>query len=115
MVCDLFEVYGIPDYTRVPGKLLATLVCGLGKNSRVGMKLSGFDYSVTEILLARIVDGVEMLLWAGYGGKKSKKPQSVLEAMTNQQKKKKDPVEVYRSAAEFDKARDRLLEKIKEN
>lgn len=106
------ETYGISDYTKVAGRFLATLVCGLGRDSRVGRKLSGIEYDMDEILLARVVDAVEMLLWAGYGGKHSKRPKSVLEALTKRQNDPNKDVNVYKSGEDFDRERSRILAQL---
>ncbi len=63
LICDLAETYGVFDYKRVPGRLLGILAAGLGANSRIGQKINGVRGNVTEILLARILDGVQFLCW----------------------------------------------------
>lgn len=63
LICDLAETYGVFDYKRVPGRLLGILAAGLGANSRIGKKINGVRGNVTEILLARILDGVQFLCW----------------------------------------------------
>ena len=56
MICDLAETYHIYDYTRVPGRLLGTLVAGLGDESRVVRKASGRKVSMETLMLARLYD-----------------------------------------------------------
>ena len=57
MICDLAETYQIYDYRRVPGRLLGTLVAGLGANSRVKKKLFGVQNEVPDsLLLAKILE-----------------------------------------------------------
>lgn len=63
LICDLAETYGIFDYKRVPGRLLGILVAGLGANSRIGQKINGVRGDVPEVLLARILDGIQFLCW----------------------------------------------------
>lgn len=64
LICDLAETYNIYDYRRVPGRLLGILVAGLGADSRIGKKVNGVRGSVSDVLLAQILDGVRFLCWA---------------------------------------------------
>ena len=78
-ICDLAETYSIYDYKRVPGRLLGILAAGLGENTRIGKKINGVKGTVTEVLLAQILDGVRFLCWAQTeDGRKGKhRPKSV--------------------------------------
>lgn len=78
-ICDLAETYNIYDYKRVPGRLLGILAAGLGENTRIGKKINGVKGTVTEVLLAQILDGVRFLCWAQTeDGRKGKhRPKSV--------------------------------------
>ena len=64
IICDLAETYNIYDYRRVPGRLLGILVAGLGENTRIGKKVNGVRGTVSEVLLAQILDGVRWLCWS---------------------------------------------------
>ena len=64
LICDLAETYRIYDYKRVPVSLLGTLVCGLGDNTRIGMKLAGVKAPADTILLPSIYDLLNVLLWS---------------------------------------------------
>ncbi len=64
LICDLAETYQIYDYRRMPGRLLGILTAGLGPNSRIRQKINGVRGSVTETLLAQILDGVNWLVWS---------------------------------------------------
>lgn len=79
LICDLAETYQIYDYKRVPGRLLGILAAGLGENTRIGKKINGVKGTVTEVLLAQILDGVRFLCWAQTeDGRKGKhRPKSV--------------------------------------
>ena len=79
LICDLAETYNIYDYKRVPGRLLGILAAGLGENTRIGKKVNGVKGTVTEVLLAQILDGVRFLCWAQTeDGRKGKhRPKSV--------------------------------------
>ena len=79
VIRDLAETYQIYDYRRVPGRLLGILTAGLGENTRIGKKVNGVRGTVSEVLLAQILDGVRWLCWAQTeDGKKGKhQPKSV--------------------------------------
>lgn len=70
VICDLAETYRIYDYRSVPVPLLATLVSGLGPNSRVGMELDGRRESTLTIYVAELCDMVEAVIY-GLAKKKS--------------------------------------------
>lgn len=74
LICDLAETYRIYDYRGVPGRTLGILAAGLGPNSRIGQKINGVRGSVSEVLLAQILDGVRWLVWAQSKDAKNGKP-----------------------------------------
>jgi len=82
LICDLAETYHIYDYRRVPARLLGTLAVGLGDNSRIKRKLNGVTESTEVIMLARILDAVNLLIWGMTkdGAKGRNRPKSVAEA-----------------------------------
>lgn len=120
MVCDLAETYQIYDYKRVPGRLLGTLVAGLGGNSRVKKKMFGVENEVPDILLlARIMDDIEVLKWwKTKDGSKGKNPPEMLTrwilglSNNNQTQQSKDAC-LFKTGADFDAERERLLRTYK--
>lgn len=64
LICDMAETYQVYDYRRVPGRLLGILAAGLGPNTRIKQKINGVRGTITEVLLAQIVDGVNWLVWS---------------------------------------------------
>lgn len=56
----------------VPGKLLGTLVAGLGDDSRIGRKILGVTGTTDQLLLAELIDSVNLLIYALSGGEKPK-------------------------------------------
>lgn len=108
VICDLAETYNIYDYERVPGRLLGILVAGLGENTRIGKKINGVRGTVTEVLLAQILDGVRFLCWAQTeDGKKGKhRPASVAsEFFVSEDKNKTKSV----SIDDFEKIREKII------
>lgn len=108
VICDLAETYNIYDYKRVPGRLLGTLVAGLGDNSRIGKKVNGVRGTVTEVLLAQILDGVRFLCWAQTedGRKGRHQPQSVAsEFFVSEDKEKPKAMTID----DFEKIRNKII------
>ena len=108
LICDLAETYGIFDYKRVPGRLLGILVAGLGENTRIGKKVNGVRGTVTEVLLAQILDGVRFLCWAQTeDGRKGKhRPQSVAsEFFVSEDKEKPKAMTID----DFEKIREKII------
>lgn len=108
VICDLAETYNIYDYKRVPGRLLGILVAGLGENTRIGKKINGVKGTVTEVLLAQILDGVRFLCWAQTeDGRKGKhRPKSVASEFFVSEDKNK-PISV--PIDEIDRIRNKIL------
>ena len=96
----------------MPVKLLGILVAGLRDDSRIVQKMNGVKANDTQLLLASIFDGVNMLLWARTkdAEKGRNKPKSYAESLFV--KDKKTEVQVYESAESFDKERERILKEI---
>lgn len=109
LICDLAETYQIYDYKRVPGRLLGILAAGLGENTRIGKKINGVRGTVTEVLLAQILDGVRWLCWAQTedGRKGRHQPKSVAsEFFVSEDKEKTKTVTID----SFEKIREKIME-----
>ena len=110
MICDLAETYGIYDYRAMKPSLVATLAVGLPESSRVVRKISGFNLTIDQMLLAMIEDSLNGLTW-GLGGKKhSKRPQSVLKMLADR-KKQKDDLMSFRTPEDYEAFMARKREK----
>lgn len=108
VICDLAETYNIYDYRRVPGRLLGTLVAGLGDNTRIRKKINGVRGTVSEVLLAQILDGIRFLCWAKTADaqKGRHRPQSVAsEFFVSEDKNKAKTM----SIDDFDKLREKII------
>lgn len=108
VICDLAETYNIYDYRRVPGRLLGILVAGLGENTRIGKKVNGVRGTVSEVLLAQILDGVRWLCWAKTedGKKGRRRPDSVASGFFVSEDKNKPKA---MSIDDFEKIRNRIV------
>lgn len=110
MICDLAEFYHILDWRKVPGRTLGALVVGLGPQSRIGMELAGIRATPDHIILGRIYDAVNILLYSMTKDAKtgSNKPESYADKFIIE--KDKEEFEAYMNAEEFERARRELLE-----
>ena len=115
LICDFAETYQIYDYRRLPLRTAAILANGLNPNSRIKRKLAGLDQSIDTLLLACIVDRLSLLLWRDTkdASKGKNKPESMYELLTSNNKDVSESHNSFTSGKEFEKERQRILNKIK--
>ena len=115
LICDFAETYSIYNYKSLPLKLVATLASGLSGDSRIKRKLSGLNHSIDTLLLACIVDRLSLLLWRDTkdASKGKNKPESLYELLTSGNKDVSGSHNSFTSGKEFEKERQRILNKIK--
>lgn len=81
--CDLAETYRIYDMYGLPCSKVALFSCGLREDSRIKMKINNQNVSLSQTLLASIVDRLSLLCWLnsddGRTGKN--RPKSLLDAL----------------------------------
>ena len=82
------ETYGIFDYKEQKPSLIATLAVGLPESSRIKRKYSGVNLTLDQMLMAMLVDGMNISIWQRAGGKKSRKPMSIFKKLTEKEKPK---------------------------
>mgnify|MGYP001356934924 CR=1 FL=1 len=113
LICDLAETYQIYDYRQLPATRVAVFAYGLRDDSRIKRKINGIETIDEQIMLASILDQVNMLVWLQTedGHKGINRPGSVLEQLfgRGEKEKRSDEVVGYRSGEEFEKARQQLL------
>lgn len=104
LICDLAETYHILNWRELPPSLVATLSCGLREDSRIKKKMGGLNIALNEMLLALVVDGINILIWQRTkdGSKNRNRPESLFKKLTGQDKKQKDDLEVFTSVEEFE-------------
>ncbi len=115
LICDFAETYQIYDYRKLPLRTAAILANGLNPNSRIKRKLAGLDQSIDTLLLACIVDRLSLLLWRDTkdASKGKNKPESMYELLTSSNKDVSESHNSFTSGKEFEKERQRILNKIK--
>lgn len=116
MICDLAETYGILDYRSVPARLLGTLLVGLREDSRLMQAYAGTRGSLEQIMLASLIDSMNLLLWSRTedGRKGRNKPTRIAPYYLGkeQKKQKRTDIETYSSLDEFYRARQAAIERI---
>lgn len=95
------ETYGIFDYKEQKPSLIATLAVGLPESSRIKRKYSGINLTLEQMLLAMLVDGMNISIWQRGGGKKSRKPMSIFKKLTEKEKPK-DELMSFRTPEEYE-------------
>lgn len=114
------ETYRIFDYRRVPGRLLGTLVAGLGTDSRLRQAMFGIEHSVpSTLLLACILDDLEILKWqrSKDGMKGRNVPERISSWMLGKDANKKNETQDamrFRSGEEFEEERSRIMRTIQD-
>jgi hypothetical protein len=83
LICDFAETYHIFDYKRLPLPTAAVFACGLKEDSRVVRVMSDQFVSADTLLLARITDATNMLVWLNSQDAQSGKnrPNSIADAL----------------------------------
>ena len=113
LICDLAETYQIYDYRQLPPKMVAVFSYGLKEDSRIKMKLSGQTVPSETLLLASMVDKLNILVWfkTKDGQKGKNMPPSIVSVLTGKDKtdNNKDVV-VFNSGEDFVNRRKMLLQ-----
>lgn len=112
LVCDFAETYHVLDYRSLPARLAATLAAGLREDSRIKMKLADTPCPTDTLLLAMAVDRLSLLFWAktADGQKNRNRPESVYMRILGIDSRQKNDVIAYESGAEFERARQRIID-----
>lgn len=108
LTCDMAEIYHIyiTDWYSPPFPIsfLADLASGLDDDSRIRRKMGNVNLTLSQSLQALIVDKLSVLIWQNTedGHKGRNFPESVYKKLTGTDDKKKDELEVFESAEDFD-------------
>lgn len=103
VICDLAETYRILDYKALSPSLVATLCIGLPDYSRIKKRIAGVKYTLQEILLSLMVDGIHTLIWMNSkdGAKGRNRPESLFKKL-NEEPKKKDDLQIFDNAESYE-------------
>lgn len=110
LICDLAETYGIFNYRSLPVQLVATLSVGLRADSRIKMKINGYNVPFQTLLLAGVYDKVSWLVWSQSedGRKGIHYPKSIVNQLMGNGIDSKDSVS-FASGEDFNSERERIL------
>jgi hypothetical protein len=113
MVCDFAQLYHIFNWRELPPLTVATLAVGLPRNSRVKRKISGIDLDLNEMMMAMMVDSLNILIWQNTkdGQKNRNRPESIYKRLMGLDKKLKDELMSFDSIEEYEKWRKAKMEK----
>ena len=92
VICDFAETYHIYDYRALLPSLAATLCVGLPDSSRIKRRIAGVKITLTEMLLALVVDGINTRVWQNTkdGMKGRNRPESLYKRLTEEKQPKED-------------------------
>lgn len=114
LICDMAETYHVYNWRTLPLRTAATLACGLRDDSRIKMLMAGTQYPMDTYLLASIADMLKIIAWQRTkdGQKGVNKPKMILDTITRKSKGK-DQAVGYKTAKEYEAARAKIVEEIK--
>ena len=109
LICDMAQTYHIFDLSAVPVPLLSTLAVGLGNESRIKKKMAGAKLDIDTALRAAILDRLSNLIWMRTkdGAKGRNRPQSVLNALTEEKQ-----TVTYATGEALEAARRKIVERL---
>lgn len=112
-MCDLAETYHIYDYRSLPLKMVATFSVGLRGNSRIKMSMAGIQYPLDTLLLAAVLDGINMGNWmlSKSSGEGSNPPQSMVGRLLGKEPDTGKEEILFNSAEDYERARKNILER----
>lgn len=115
LVCDFAETYHILNWRALSPLLAAKLAFGLHENSRIKRAITGQQISLSDTILAAILDKVNWLAWAQTrdGQKGRNRPKSILADILGE--KKESANMAFDSGEEFEAYRKKLIERSEQN
>jgi len=103
VICDMAETYRIYDMYSLPVRMVARLANGLRYDSRIKTEMAGYQYRLSDLLMAAVVDR----LTAGHDGP------GVLDMLLGVKPKVDPDIPVgFSTGADFEAARADLLRRI---
>ena len=113
LICDLAEFYSIYDWTGVPVRTLGILCSGLRHESRIYQKMHGIKADMDTIMLARILDDVNDIIWSrSKHPTSSNRPPRIAETLFESKDENNQSVCAYDTPYEYEQARQRIMEQI---
>lgn len=111
LICDFAQFYHVYDYTELKPSVAATFAMGLPDESRVKRKITGVNATLDQLLLALILDDLNLMMWSKQKHKGAK-PKRVYQLLTKPPEKKEELMS-FRSPNDYEKWRQRKEEQWK--
>lgn len=111
LICDFAQFYHVYDIETLRPSVAAALAMGLPEESRTKKKIAGVNATLDQLLMAMILDDLNLLLWTKQKHKGSK-PKRVYQILTKP-KEKKEELMAFRSPGDYEKWRQRKEEQWK--
>ncbi len=110
LICDLAETYQIFDYKQLPITKVAVFACGLRNNARIKLLMTDQKVTIDELLLAKISDALNILVWfkTEDGQSNKNRPVSLVEQFMGRIEQEKETIG-FESGTAFDELRNRLV------
>jgi hypothetical protein len=104
LICDLAETYHIYNYRSLPLKMVATFSVGLRENSRIKMAMAGTKYTFDTLLLASILDNLNIRAWAmsENGQKGIDRPTSIVSKLLGKEEVSESEYMLFDTAEAFE-------------
>lgn len=108
LICDLAETYNVHitdwEHTPYPISYIATLANGLNDDSRIKRKIGEKRLTLTEALLATLIDKINILVWQRTkdGIKGRNMPISILRKLEGLEDKPKDDLNKFETEEDFE-------------
>lgn len=87
LICDFAQYYHVLDYKELRPSLAATLAVGLPEESRVKKKITGVRATLDELLLALILDNLNLFMWSR-SKHKGARPKKIYQLLSKPEKPK---------------------------
>lgn len=87
LICDFAQYYHVLDYKELRPALAATLAVGLPDESRVKKKITGVRATLDELLLALILDNLNLFMWSR-SKHKGARPKKIYQLLSKPEKPK---------------------------
>lgn len=108
LICDLAETYNVYitdwEHTPYPISYIAILASGLSDDSRIKREMGSHKLTLTEGLLATLIDKVNILVWQKTkdGVKGRNMPPSVFKKLEGLEDKPKDDLNKFETEEDFE-------------
>lgn len=115
LLCDLAQYYNVYSFTQLPLSTIAILASGLPVDSRIMRKFSKTNVSLTEQLLAALLDDFNMYIYSFSKDAKhgKNKPKSIVNAILHAEEIAKEKPKAYMTTDDYERAKARILGKGK--